>query len=180
MGGRIWKEAELNMLREALAEGVDVPTIAQMLKRSESGVLQKMRDTGVKCTLSDCSDAYYNRRLKEMNSSSKSRYWERVEQGLCTRCGKRWAETGKRKCRVCRERDQKWYRDNNIREYLNKYNSVVDDERRKNNQCLNCGKPLKESEIGINVNCAACRKKNMERTNLRRLRDRIRGIPRKR
>ncbi len=34
---------------------------------------------------------------------SKERYWQRVEQGLCTECGRAQAVPGRRKCVVCAE-----------------------------------------------------------------------------
>ena len=76
---------------------------------------------------------------------------ERVEQGICTRCGKRKAISGKKKCGICLAKDaeihRKKYADRpNIREY-----------RKENNLCYFCGNPI-DLPDGNNI-CSACRKR---------------------
>ena len=119
-------------------------------------------------------------KLRDANNAVHRRiYYERKDQGLCVRCGKRWAEAGKTKCRPCRESYQKYYRDNNMREYIYQYKKTVRAERKANNQCIECGAPLMPEEIGVNSCCSKCRAKDMERISMRRLRMRIHGIKRK-
>ncbi len=46
------------------------------------------------------------KRYEETNSKNKKiRYDKRSEQGICTMCGKRKQEFGKKKCRLCLDRD---------------------------------------------------------------------------
>lgn len=42
---------------------------------------------------------------KTNSKNKKIRYDKRSENGICTRCGKRKAEFGKKKCRLCLDRD---------------------------------------------------------------------------
>lgn len=121
----------------------------------------------------------YEKMRKANNAVHRSTYAKRKDEGLCTRCGKRWAEAGQTKCKQCRERDQKWYRDNNMREYLYAYKQKQRNERRENNLCINCGRKLLIEEIGVNSKCKKCRDKDMERITVKRIRMRIHGIKRK-
>lgn len=124
-------------------------------------------------------DAGYERIREADNAVKRNTYAKRKEEGLCTRCGKRWAEAGRTKCRPCRERDQKWYRDNGMREYLCDYKRIQRADRKANNLCVDCGRPLKANEIGVHSSCAMCLAKERERTNVNRIRMRIHGIKRK-
>lgn len=46
------------------------------------------------------------REYEEENSRQKKiRYDKRSDEGICTRCGKRKAEYGRKKCRLCLDRD---------------------------------------------------------------------------
>ena len=40
-----------------------------------------------------------------MRNYGRSVYKERSEQGICTRCGKRKAAPGRKKCKLCLEKD---------------------------------------------------------------------------
>ena len=178
MGGRLWKDEDVQFLRGNLNRGL--PFVAKALNRTETAVHQKAWSLGLDVRRDQMSARTYTKELERFKRSGRNRYAERKEEGLCTRCGKRWAEAGQTKCRPCRERDQKWSRDNSIREYLREYKRLQKAERREKNLCINCGQPLEPQEIGTNTNCTKCRKKNMERTTVKRIQMRIHGIKRKR
>lgn len=84
----------------------------------------------------------YSERFKKQQ---KSLYKERAEKGICTRCGKRKAAYGKKKCQICLNKDAEAHRikrdGRNIREY-----------RKQNGLCYFCGEPAEENK---NV-CAKC------------------------
>lgn len=121
----------------------------------------------------------YKQMRKTNNAIHRATYQKRKDEGLCTRCGKRWAEAGRCKCRICREEAQAYYRDNRVRERINEYKHNLRDERRENWRCVNCGAKLTENELSTNSRCAKCRKKRMEWTTVARIRMRIHGIKRK-
>ena len=87
---------------------------------------------------------------KMFREKQNSLYMERVEQGICTRCGKRKAISGKKKCGICLAKDaeihRKKYADRpNIREY-----------RKENNLCYFCGDPI---DLHMSNTCSKCREK---------------------
>lgn len=87
---------------------------------------------------------------KMFREKQNSLYMERVEQGICTRCGKRKAISGKKKCGICLAKDaeihRKKYADRpNIREY-----------RKKNHLCYFCGNPIDIPHKNI---CSACQQR---------------------
>ena len=176
LGGRLWKEDEIRFLKRNSSR--ELSFVANYLNRTENAVYQKAISLGLDVHRSQISSKTYKKDLERFSRSGRKRYDERKEEGLCTRCGKRWAEAGRRKCRLCRERDQKHYRENNTREYLYNYKKRQKAERKENNLCVNCGQPLDLSEIGINTFCARCREQRREAQNVRRLRMRIHGIKR--
>jgi len=178
MSGRWWSQDEIDYLYENLGQ-VRLKDIAKVLNRTEKAVLQKVYDLGISVKL-DLSDKSLIKIAKENHAIKRSTYQKRKDQGLCTRCGKRWAEAGRTKCRPCYERDLEWYRANNTREYLKEYKQKIRAERKEKGLCVNCGAPLEPHEIGVNSKCARCRKKNMERTTVKRIQMRIHGIKRKR
>lgn len=178
MGGRLWKEEDVRFLYKNLSRGL--PYVAKALNRTETAVYQKAWSLGLGVQRSELSARTYRKELKRFKEYGRNRYAERRDEGLCTRCGKRWAEAGRTKCRPCHERDLKWYRDNNTREYLYDYKKRQKVERKEKNLCVNCGCPLEPQEIGVNTNCAKCRAKRMERTTVKRIQMRIHGIKRKR
>lgn len=178
MGGRLWTSEDVRFLRTNLNKGLHF--VANALNRTDTAVYQKALDLGMSVQRSEMSVRAYKKELARFKRSGRDRYFERKEEGLCVRCGKRWAEAGRTKCRPCQERDRKWYRDNNGREYLYDYKKRQKAERREKNLCVNCGHPLEPQEIGVNTNCAKCRAKRMERTTVKRIQMRIHGIKRKR
>ena len=100
-----------------------------------------------------CREKHYMRRKKPTEEQIKKRnayfrdhgkkiYRERAEAGICTRCGKRKALEGRKKCGICLEKEaynkmKKRFDTKSIRE-----------ERKKNHLCYFCGKPVvRENEI---------------------------------
>ena len=86
------------------------------------------------------------RQNEHFKKQQKGLYEERAEQGICTKCGKRKADYGKKKCKICLEKDAFMHRKQrfdqpNIRDY-----------RRENKLCYYCGEPAEENK---NV-CAKC------------------------
>ena len=86
----------------------------------------------------------YSVRFKEQQ---KSLYKERSENGICTRCGKYKAEKGKKKCRICLDKDaethrKRTYNKKNTREY-----------RKENHLCYHCGKEIDRATGEI---CQSC------------------------
>lgn len=85
-----------------------------------------------------------NNRRKPLNDKQKEDakkrqrdlHAKRIEQGICTRCGKRKAVPNRKKCQICLTKDMEQQR--KIRERkgnIKKY-------RRKNNLCYHCGNPI--------------------------------------
>lgn len=74
----------------------------------------------------------YNSRVR---SRQKSLYHERAENGICTRCGKRKADSGRKKCGACREKENQRRR---------KYTADAKKERYLNGLCFFCDNKVKE------------------------------------
>lgn len=99
----------------------------------------------------------FSEERKERNKLSSERSMkrikeERIKNGLCPMCGKRKPEEGRKKCRICLNKDAEYNRmrrinTKNIREY-----------RRINHLCYYCGKPAAD---GKNV-CEECSQKMSE------------------
>lgn len=71
----------------------------------------------------DCREKSYERKLKynitdekkqiyreNFKKQQKELYKERSKKGICTRCGKRKADTGRKKCKVCLNKDAEMHR----------------------------------------------------------------------
>ena len=93
------------------------------------------------------------RYLLHSKSQKQKLYYERIETGLCTRCGKRKAEPGKRKCAICLEYDAELHRMKRLDD------TSIREQRKKNHLCYFCG-----SEIDLpNGNiCSRCSEKFRE------------------
>ena len=77
-------------------------------------------------------------------------YRERSENGICTRCGKRKAVPGKKKCVICLDKDAERHRIKredkpNVRKY-----------RKEHHLCYFCGNPIDLDSANI---CSTCLKK---------------------
>ena len=88
---------------------------------------------------------------KLFREKQNSLYIERVEQGICTRCGKRKAMPGKKKCGICLAKDAEIHR----KKYVDRPN--IREYRKENHLCYFCGNPI-DLPTGNNI-CSACRKR---------------------
>ena len=74
----------------------------------------------------------YNNRFKQQQ---KKLYWERSEKGICTRCGKIKADSGRKKCGGCREKENQRKR---------KYTADAKKERYLKGLCFFCENKVKD------------------------------------
>ena len=100
-------------------------------------------------------EIYNKNRTKEQQERYKNRfriqqrnlYQERKAQGICTKCGKRKAMPGKRKCGICLEKDAEIHR-------IRCYHKIDERQMRiENRLCYYCGEPLDEDDIKICKDC---------------------------
>ena len=101
---------------------------------------------------------------RNFRKNQKNIYKERVEKGICTRCGKRKASSGKKKCAICLAKDAEKHRlkcaernPQNVIEY-----------RRENHLCYFCGKPIDLPSGNI---CSECcnRFKSIAKERIRKM-----------
>lgn len=113
----------------------------------------------------ECRAKKNNRRAKttdEQRQKSNERfreqqnhlYEQRVEQGICTRCGKRSAADGKKKCVVCLKKDAEAHR----RKNFDKINTK--EYRKENHLCYFCGGEIEDNTVNA---CSSCRSRQRER-----------------
>ena len=94
--------------------------------------------------LTDEQKERYGKCFREQQNSL---YKERAESGICTRCGKYKAENGKKKCRICLDKDAEMHRKRT-------YNKKSTREYRKENHlCYHCGKEIDRATGEI---CQSC------------------------
>lgn len=86
-------------------------------------------------------------------SQQKNLYQQRVEGGICTRCGKRKALSGKKKCGICLEKDAEVHR----RKRMEKGN--IRTFRAENHLCYFCGNEIDLPSGNI---CSKCQEKFIE------------------
>ena len=104
--------------------------------------------------LTDDQKEKYSNRFK---NQQKSLYRERVEKGICTRCGKRKADTGNKKCRICLDKDAEIHRK---RTYGKK---SVREHRKENHLCYYCGKKIDRNTGQICQSCwERCRQSGLK------------------
>lgn len=82
-----------------------------------------------------------------MKNYGRSVYKERSEQGICTRCGKRKAAPGRKKCKLCLEKDAEKHRLSPDVIPKMEYKEI-------NHLCRYCGSPLENGSA--KKLCAAC------------------------
>lgn len=80
-------------------------------------------------------------------------YKQRAESGICTRCGKRKAMPGKKKCGICLKKDAEIHR----RKYMDRPN--IKEYRKKNHLCYFCGNPIDIPHKNI---CSTCQQRFKE------------------
>lgn len=100
--------------------------------------------------LTDEQKERYSNRLKKQQ---KSLYGERSEKGICTKCGKRIAEEGKKKCRICLNKDAEIHR----RRRQDKIN--IKEYRKENHLCYYCGGEIDVKNGNL---CSKCLEKCRE------------------
>lgn len=97
--------------------------------------------------LTEQQRAQYN---KAFRWQQKILYQQRKEQGICTRCGKRKAILGKKKCGICLQKDAEFHR----LKYMDKPN--VREYRGNNHLCYYCGNPI---DLKMGKICSSCLEK---------------------
>ena len=101
----------------------------------------------------------YNEKFKEY---SRNLYKERIEQGICPRCGKRKVAYGRKKCQICLNKDaerhrEKSYKKRNERDY-----------RIENHLCWYCGEPAMENKkicLSCHERCTENGKKSLRKND---------------
>lgn len=176
MGGRPWTKAEETYLRKNIGKGIGA--VMSGMDRTAVAIRERARILGY--TADDIGhDKAYNEVGEYQNAIKRKQYYVRLNQAMCTRCGKRWAEAGGFKCRICRERANKWQRLDNIRAKKNAERNARRAEHREKGLCTECGKKLPLNELGVFTRCATCRAKSNELAQVRKIRDRLHGIKRR-
>ena len=99
---------------------------------------------------------HYNKNHAEW---SKKEHHRRIEQGICTRCGKRNADYGYKTCGICREKTRNFKRI--------KYGKPDRNERYKQGLCYFCDNPIKN---GYKV-CEKHYQMNVEKANSNKAKD---------
>lgn len=92
----------------------------------------------------------YNERFRKQQNDL---YQERLETGMCTRCGERKAADGRKKCYMCLAKDAKTHRDIRDKNGLNIRHDWLD-----NGLCYFCGAPVEDHAYKA---CNACREKHV-------------------
>lgn len=80
----------------------------------------------------------------------KSLYYQRKEQGICTKCGKRKSMPNKVKCGICLAKDA----ENHRKKKLNKQNTK--EYRKENHLCYHCGNEIDVTDGQL---CSSCLEK---------------------
>lgn len=117
----------------------------------------KEKTFGDELTCLECSEKkmlYHSRKgkkeedLEADRKNHKKMYAKRVANEVCTRCGKRKAEEGRKKCRICLEKDNAVHRKirhKGVRKY-----------REENHLCYICGSDITSSSRKL---CEPCYEK---------------------
>ena len=93
---------------------------------------------------------HYNLQQAELH---KNQHYKRIELGICTRCGKREADSGYKTCGICRAKTRNYKRI--------KYGKPSRSERWKQGLCYFCDNPIKD---GYKV-CEKHYQMNVEKSN---------------
>ena len=107
---------------------------------------------------------------KAINERARQKYRERRDQGICVRCGRRWADAGRSMCRVCagyvKAVEERVDPDNSRhRAWFNQRTEA----RKAAGQCIDCNRAAQD---GFS-RCAACRRRRAEYQQVRRLKDKL-------
>ena len=104
---------------------------------------------------------HYNQQHSEW---ARNEHQKRISEGICTRCGKRKADSGYKTCRMCRVKTKNYKRI--------KYGKPNRSERCKQGLCYFCDNPIKsgykvcEKHYQMNVDKAHSKKANEARKKL--------------
>lgn len=87
------------------------------------------------------------------------RYHERLQQGICTLCGRRSAVEGRAKCGICAAKSRE-----RQREYQNRRKTGIPrTERVQNGLCYTCGSRLDREGKAMCSRCESISRKNLEK-----------------
>lgn len=93
-------------------------------------------------------------RYKKITMDCNKKRWEkRISEGICPMCGKRKVEDGKKKCRICLNKDAERQRNRRIN------NKKIREYRKENHLCYFCGGKIDVAEKNV---CSACSSKMAE------------------
>lgn len=108
---------------------------------------------------------------KYINARARDKYHLLRDNGVCTKCGKRYAEAGRSLCRICAEAMRK------SKEKCDpggqKHNAWINNrnkERREAEICVDCGKKLTDVRF---IRCKPCRNRRAIYQQVRRIMERI-------
>lgn len=109
-------------------------------------------------------NAYYRERSRRFR-----------EQGLCSRCGKRWAMAGSTVCGPCHDAKHRYDIEGGFREFNRVKKLNQRQERREKGLCVRCGKPMTPEETVKYSRCKRCRQVRNEWQQVNRIRARLSG-----
>lgn len=94
----------------------------------------------------ESNSQYYVKHKEELNRKCRDRgkqlYDERKERGICVRCGKRKAQTGKVRCAVCLAKDRQAHIKKSRAEGVLPHSMLGNGE-----YCYTCGKPVDGTKL---------------------------------
>lgn len=105
----------------------------------------------------NCTDEQKQKYRESQNEKRRKLHKERAKKGICTRCGRRKAVAGKKKCAICQEKENEQKRKKNS-------NGIRRSERPKYKLCYLCGKEL-DREGGLCKKCAESQKSHFPKTH---------------
>lgn len=107
--------------------------------------------------------------LDMRNVTTKKRYRELLEQGMCVKCGHRYAEPFETMCKWCKAKNTRW-KDADFRATYNERRKAIRDEWREAGLCTSCGKaPAAEGR----TRCERCLAIQRDSMRKRRILDRM-------
>lgn len=114
-------------------------------------------------TCPECKAKIANRRKpktdeqnQKFNASRRSIYERRSLNGICTRCGKRNADAGRKKCKLCLQKDAQTHAEARIRR-----GEDLRAQWKEQGLCFHCGGEIEDKS---KKSCNACREKCITKT----------------
>lgn len=104
---------------------------------------------------------------------ARNQYRQRRDDGICVKCGKRFADAGRCMCRMCGKAAKaiKAKNDPDGARHLAWFKNRIS-ERKELRLCVDCGKRIAEIQF---IRCKSCRRRRAEYQQVRRIRERIHG-----